>query len=81
MNKKQISKRNRFFTWTWQGCLLLGVAGFLMTSCAGDGFADESFVVAGSPERGRPHGDLLSGDYREQPLRYRLCHRLYTLLL
>ena len=44
MKQKQISKRNRFFTWTWQGCLLLGVAVFLMTSCAGDGFADESFV-------------------------------------
>lgn len=44
MNKKQISKRNRFFTWTWQGCLLLSAAGFLMTSCAGDGFTDESFV-------------------------------------
>lgn len=44
MNKKQISKRNRFFTWTWQGCLLLGAAGFLTTSCASDGFTDESFV-------------------------------------
>ncbi|MBQ7419250.1 MAG: DUF4957 domain-containing protein [Prevotella sp.] len=44
MNKNQNSSRKRLFTWAWQGCLMLGAAGLLLTSCADDGFADESFV-------------------------------------
>lgn len=43
MNKKQKTNRKRLFAWTWQGCLLLGAVGILATSCAEDGFDEESF--------------------------------------
>lgn len=43
MNKKQKTNRKRLFAWTWQSCLLLGAAGILATSCAQDGFDEESF--------------------------------------
>lgn len=44
MNKKTNSNRKRLSAWTWLGCLLLGTAALLTTSCAKDGFTDESFV-------------------------------------
>lgn len=43
MNTNQNASRRRLFAWTWQSCLLFGAAAILTTSCAKDGFDDESF--------------------------------------
>ncbi len=56
MNKKTNLNRKRLSAWTWLGCLLLGTAAFLTTSCAKDGFTEESFV-----------GTITSGDVLAAP--------------
>lgn len=44
MNKNQKTRRSRGFAWMIGSGLLLSAAALLTTSCAGDGFTDESFV-------------------------------------